>query len=134
MVTIKATSIKGFSLVAEHARINKHLDTVAKRTRGRLQVKVSSWKRKPTFDITTSAPFEREISTDSDVFKFQDGGTKAHKIRARPGGWLRFFWARQSRFVTTQAVNHPGTVAANWTRKAARQAETDLAKLINGGA
>lgn len=36
-------------------------------------------------------------------------GARAHKIRPRrPGGRLRFFWARAGRVVYFREVNHPG--------------------------
>ncbi len=134
MIAVAVLKINGIDTQAEARRVQKHLDTVAKRTRGRLQVKTATWKRKPTFDIAQTGPYERTISTDNEIFLFQDGGTKPHKIRAKRGRNLHFFWARRGRFVTTPEVNHPGTKAANWTKKAARQAERDFTDLMNGSA
>lgn len=117
-------------VAAEVKRLQRNLDAVAKRTQNRLRINTASWTKRPTFAIDRTGPFERTISTDSLVFHFQDGGTKAHKIRPRAGGWLKFFSKRRGHFVTTKEVNHPGTVAANWTKKAARQAERDFATLM----
>ena len=37
-----------------------------------------------------------------------DGGARPHQIVGKSGGFLRFFWAKHRRWVTTRKVNHPG--------------------------
>jgi hypothetical protein len=43
-----------------------------------------------------------------------DQGSKRHKIRAKPGQKLSFYWRRVGRFVQFDAVNHPGTRPYHW--------------------
>ena len=47
---------------------------------------------------------------------FMDRGTRKHPIKARRGGMLRFYWAKQGRWFTGKRVMHPGTKAYQFVR------------------
>jgi hypothetical protein len=40
---------------------------------------------------------------------FMEQGTKPHKIKAKGGGYLAFFWPKVGKMVYFRSVNHPGT-------------------------
>lgn len=43
-----------------------------------------------------------------------DQGSKRHKIKAKPGRKLSFYWRKVGRFVSLNQVNHPGTRPYHW--------------------
>lgn len=63
---------------------------------------------------STKATFRRADMTASLVNAqpyalYVDEGTRPHEIAARNKPFLRFFWKREGRWVTTKRVFHPGT-------------------------
>ena len=40
---------------------------------------------------------------------FMEEGTRPHKISAKGGGYLKFFWPKVGKVVYFHSVNHPGT-------------------------
>lgn len=54
---------------------------------------------------------------------YPDQGTRPHKIfPRRPGGLLRFYWAKIGMFVEMPKVNHPGSQAQRFLERGMRRA------------
>lgn len=58
--------------------------------------------------LTTSAPYAVYV----------DSGTRPHKINAKPGGMLKFYWPKVGAWVAFKSVNHPGFKGAGFTAEA----------------
>ena len=56
------------------------------------------------------------LRNKSKIALFMDRGTRKHPIKARRGGMLRFYWAKQGRWFTGKRVMHPGTKAYHFVR------------------
>lgn len=105
----------------------------------------STWKNRPSFHIrkTNSG---RTVSTRSKIFAYVDQGTKAHTIRPkRAGGVLRFKaggfkpksrpgslkasrGASGRKWVSSKAVQHPGTEAREFSKKVADKMQKQIGK------
>lgn len=98
-----------------------------------LQSTVRTWKHKPTFYVVihkTSGEYAIIAGTDNLIYKFVDGGTKAHPIRAKRSPYLVFQGGYTAKtrvniigsqeggasgdWVKKQEVQHPGTKARNF--------------------
>ncbi len=122
LVRAQAVHSRTASLVEQAQRgLKRGLDRSANEARGRLRVAVASWKHKPDFQIDAPDDTTRIISTDDDIFLFQDAGTKPHTIVPRYRRYLRFVPRSGNAYVFAKRVHHPGTQPANWTKNIARQ-------------
>lgn len=61
-------------------------------------------------------------------------GTRPHRIEAKPGGVLSFYWPAIGRIVRTKAVEHPGTRAYGFMLNATEAAVARGDKLLNAAA
>jgi hypothetical protein len=77
---------------------------------------VKRWSKKPRFKIKQSG-FEAEISTDDEVFKYQDEGTRGPYI-IRPKRKKALFWKGARHPV--RRVRHPGLKAQKFTETVLR--------------
>jgi hypothetical protein len=59
-----------------------------------------------------------ELKTTAPYAAYVDSGTKPHKITAKGGGLLRFFWPKVGAWVAFKSVNHPGFKGAGFTAAA----------------
>jgi hypothetical protein len=106
--------------------IQNTLTSTAKSIKADFLVTVATWKNKPTFKIFGNK-YVRIIRTDDQVYYWVNFGTKAHTIRAKSRGGLRFrggYTAKtvvgqimsraggsHGNLVKAQEVHHPGTKA-----------------------
>lgn len=112
--------------------VERTLNLMELRTKGLLEGAVKSWSGPPKV-VVERTEFGRTLTVDSPVFRFVDEGTRAHRIIARRGRFLRFrsgYRAKSSpdslssgaggafgdsRFA--REVWHPGTKPRNYTKK-----------------
>lgn len=105
----------------------------------------ATWSSQPNW----SSKEQRDgylIGTDNKIWNFLDKGTRAHRIIARRAKRLRFssgfraktrpgFVGSQSGGATggpvfAQSVQHPGTVARNWSKLIASKYKVQLSRYI----
>lgn len=123
----------------------------------------ATWQHKPFFqayESTLGAARTFRVTTDDKIYKFVEGGTRAHVILPkRPGGFLRFVWGgfgsymakTQPGYVSSvhggatgkqvfrRGVKHPGTKAREfsrliqelWNRKAREVIERHIRMALN---
>ena len=110
---------------------------------------VRTWNTKPSFKkrgpIQKANSLEARVGTDSEIYLFVDAGTKAHSIRPRTAGVLRFragYTAKtrvrvvgsrgggpRGPFVTAKRVMHPGTKARKFADEISRRRTRNLRNL-----
>jgi hypothetical protein len=148
MIKIKPIIPKGSKLrVSVYKRaIDRTLDLMDTRTKGLYRKAVQTWKGPPSVD-SIKQEFSRIVVVDSPVFDYVDQGTRAHRIRARRGRFLRFgssFRAKSSpnSLVSTpggssgspvfaREVQHPGTKARNYTKKIQKIADEEFPRIFS---
>lgn len=114
--------------------IENTLTSLAKSIKVDFQVTTKTWKNKPNF-IIKSKKGSRSIYTTSEIYLWVSGGTKAHKIRAKTTGGLRFQTGYKAKSIVGKImsraggsfgpyvnpppmeVNHPGTKARNFDQE-----------------
>jgi len=117
--------------------IQNTLTAQAKAIKADFGVTVQTWDHKPKIAISTPSPYERAIVVEGDIYAMLNEGTRAHDIKPKRGGVLRFqgpFRAKtlpneiasqggQKGNVTvwSRGVHHPGTKARNWDRVIAKK-------------
>ena len=108
-----------------------------------------SWKRSPRFtkkELTNADVIGFEVSTDNDIYRFVDKGTRAHMILPRNAMMLAFpaqYQAKTTpRVIGSQAggssgpsvfargVHHPGTEARDFAETIAEKYQRIIAKTI----
>ena len=110
--------------------VENSLTQTAKAVKVDFDVTTRTWKKRPTFKIKSQTG-RREISTDDTVYKFVDGGTKAHPIKPRRAKALRYQGKYKAKtrvrvigssgggksgaFVVRKSVKHPGTKARKFS-------------------
>lgn len=108
---------------------------------------VATWTHKPGFTIDNSQPDRRIVGTDDQIYAYVNDGTKAHTIRARGKGRLRFqagYRAKTSPgvigsrgggasgpVVYARVVRHPGTRARQLTKAIAEKWQRQLPILMS---
>lgn len=123
---------KPFRVSTYKKAVERTLNLMEQRAKGLYQGATKSWSGPPEVRVERTE-FGRTVTVDSPVFTFVDEGTRAHRIIARRGRFLRFrsgYRAKSSpgslssgaggafgdtRFA--QAVWHPGTKPRNYTKK-----------------
>jgi len=96
-------------------QLSKALDTTASDVNQRFARVTRQWRTPVTFATETPTTNERTITTQSDIFLYNDEGTRPHRINPRRKRFLHFYWGRQGRWVFSKGVNHPGTKAKKIT-------------------
>lgn len=96
----------GSRIVANRAKVLVPVDT------GRLRSSVRN-------TVSSSGDPVGTISTNVEYAPHVEFGTRPHKIRAKNGGALKFRW--HGRTVYLKSVNHPGTQAKSFLRRALRE-------------
>lgn len=103
-----------------------------------LAIPQQTWRHKAPATITKTAPYERTITVDDEIYAMLNEGTKAHDIKPKkPGGLLRFQGPFRPKTVPNEirsnkgsvggavtwshGVYHPGTRARNWDRVIAKK-------------
>lgn len=77
-----------------------------------LHIKKGHWSKGIQFDAGSDVHYTR----------FVDQGTKPHKITAKGGGYLTFFWPKVGRIVHFKSVSHPGNKAYGFLMKGLERA------------
>lgn len=75
------------------------------------------WKHTVAFELVDNSgadPSRVEVTTDDEVWNWQDQGTEPHVIEPKNRKFLRF--ESGGMVVFSKHVNHPGTPARNFTR------------------
>ena len=109
--------------------VENTLTAVAKDVEIDFKVTTQTWKGRPAFKIKSKKGY-RLISTSNKIYLFVNSGTKAHVIRAKTAGGLRFQGNYRAKtivnsimsraggssgpHVVRQEVFHPGTKARNF--------------------
>lgn len=118
--------------------IENTLTAQAKAIKVDFALPAQTWRHKVGVSIATTAPYERTITVDDDIYAMLNEGTKAHDIKPkRPGGVLRFQGPFRAKTVPNEirsnkggvgkvvtwsrGVHHPGTKARNWDRVIAKK-------------
>ena len=116
MYNVKALVPTTKHSVAElEKRLDRALDTTASDVNRRYAAAIRQWRTPVTFATETPTTNERTITTQSDIFLYNDEGTRPHRINPRRKRFLHFYWRRQGRWVFSKGVNHPGTKAKKIT-------------------
>ncbi len=129
--------------------LTKAVDQTANIVRDDFRKTVRTWDTKPRFikrgPVQKTAGPEANVGTDSEIYLFVDSGTKAHLIRPRNVGLLRFqsgYTAKtrvrvvgsrgggpRGPFVTAKSVRHPGTKARKFADEISRRRVKNLRNL-----
>jgi hypothetical protein len=112
--------------------IQNTLTAQAKAIKVDFALPAATWEHKVSVSISSPSPYTREITVDDEVYAMLNEGTRAHEIRPRPGGILRFQTPFRAKTVPNEirsnkgalgnvtvwshGVHHPGTKARNWDR------------------
>lgn len=97
--------------------VRRGLDTGADLAQRELERPVKRWRTPVSFVQSSPDEHTREVTTNSALYGYSDHGTRPHVIRARRRKRLAFFWRGRMRFPVK--VNHPGTKARYFSRRAA---------------
>lgn len=125
-----------FNVPAVRSAVDTTLDRLADETLIDFQATVATWDDAPTFAVT-SASGQRVVSTDHQVYRMLNRGTRAHVIRAQTARALVFQVPYQAKTaprvigsrsagvgsstVYTREVHHPGTAARAWDQAIAEK-------------
>ncbi|SRR5258706_1611243 len=112
--------------------ISNTLSAQAKAIKVDLALPAATWDHKVNVAINAPTPYERQITVDDEIYAMLNAGTRAHDIKPRSGGILRFRTPFRAKTVPDQirsnkgalgnvtvwshGVHHPGTRARNWDR------------------
>lgn len=126
--------------------IENTLTAQAKAIKVDLAIPAQTWRHKVPVTIATTAPYERTITVDDEIYAMLNEGTRAHDIKPRPGGILRFQGPFRAKTVPNEirsnkgsvgnvvtwsrGVHHPGTRARNWDRVIAKKWQDRLAGIF----
>ena len=133
MVTARALIPKLGKLLSRedaNAAINAALDESAGGATRRVKVKVSLWKHQPKWTTSDPESFVREVTTDDDIFRFQDEGTDGpYPIKAKNKQYLHFRGKRGWR--RAKEVTHPGLKAQEFSKQvAATLQQNDMPRIF----
>lgn len=109
--------------------VRRSLDKSADLAERELAKPVKRWRKAVSFTTSTPDETTRVVGTNSDIYLFNDAGTKKHKIAARRARRLAFMWRGRMRF--PKVVNHPGTKAKYLTRRAAEVVQGRMPAIFN---
>lgn len=134
-------------LLADPAKLSRAitntLNATAQGVKTDFGVTQQTWKHKAEFAITSPSQYEREVSTDDDIYRFVNDGTRAHPI-APHGKVLVFNTPFQSKtlprsiasragsvgattVITRKPVQHPGTAAREFDKVIAQKWDKQMA-------
>lgn len=131
MVKAKVVLAKNVFHPAEHEwAIKRALAEQAQRVKRNLERDIADWETAVVFTIAWDGEFAVTISTDNDIYRYQDAGTPKHTIRPNVKQALAFSIPNVGRIIT-KLVNHPGNKAQGWTIREAKQAQRDLPKRVD---
>lgn len=154
MASLKLQSLKPKNLPQGKEYLDA-LQSAAQKTAGLvirdLESTVKTWNTKVAFDVTITrikGDYVVTAGTDSDVYKWVDGGTKRHIIRPKRSKYLRFKsgYAPKTRIgiigsqpggsfgtdvFTNQAVQHPGFKGRGFTKAIAKRRQVTITQEIS---
>jgi hypothetical protein len=127
--------------------IRNTLTATAKAIKVDFDVTTQTWSNRPVFTIISGERFQREISTDSDIYAMLDAGTQAHTIKPkRGGGILKFTTPFKSKTLPNQimsrsgskgsspaaarVVHHPGTAPRRWAKAIAAKWQAQVGDIF----
>lgn len=143
-------------LIADPAKLARAftngLNATAKGVQTDFNVTTQTWRHKPTFTIDSPTPYVRTISTDDEIYGYVNDGTRAHDIRPKGRGVLRFrtpfrpktlpntiastSGSTGSARAVARVVHHPGSKARAFDRVIAKkwdaQMQTIMQRAIDG--
>lgn len=112
--------------------ITNTLTAQAKAIKVDFALPAQTWDHKPTITINAPSPYERQITVADEIYAMLNEGTRAHDIKPKHGGLLRFRTPFRAKTIPDQirsnkgslgnvvvwsrGVHHPGTKARNWDR------------------
>jgi hypothetical protein len=109
----KATPIKPKGRSSDFSRlpdaVTKGMKRVAEKIKEDYELTTKGWRRDVEFTIKEAGEFDLIISTDDDVWKWTDEGTKPHIIEAKPGKVLRFGAGGKAKTTPSVLVSGPGS-------------------------
>jgi hypothetical protein len=129
--SIKPKALKTEVFNQELARVR---DEIATEIAKDYESTVRTWKRKPEFvtEVSMDGGPKIEVSTDDEIYRYVEEGTKPHLIRPRrakallfPSGYRAKTLVRSigslpggshGKTVAAQVVHHPGTLARQFSR------------------
>lgn len=137
-------------LIADPAKLARALtnglNATAKGVQVDFNVTTQTWQHKPSFAIDSPTPYQRTISTDDEVYGYVNEGTRAHDIRPKGKGILRFrtpFRAKTlpntiassagslgANQVVARVVHHPGSKARAFDRTIAKKWDAQMATIM----
>lgn len=109
--------------------VRRALDESADLAQRELERPAKRWRTAVSFAQSSPDAHTREVTTNSDIYRYGDHGTPAHKIRARRKRRLAFFWRGRMRFPVQ--VNHPGTKARYFSRRAAEVTQSRMQAIFD---
>ncbi|MDX2140300.1 MAG: hypothetical protein SF123_19595 [Chloroflexota bacterium] len=135
LITIKPIRRPGKRTV-DPARFEAELQKAQRKviglTKRDFNATVRTWKRKPTFTITTDSKGVISVSTDNPIYGYVNYGTKPHIIRPKRGKYLWFQTGYKAKtrprvisssnggasgkLARAKQVRHPGTAARQFDK------------------
>ena len=109
--------------------VRKALDKSADLAERELSKPVRRWRKPVSFTTSSATENTRVVGTNSDIYLFNDAGTKPHKIAARRAKRLAFMWRGRMRF--PKVVNHPGTKAKHLSKRAAEVLQGRMPRIFD---
>jgi hypothetical protein len=89
--------------------VKRGMRRAAEKIKEDYELTTKGWKRDVEFIIKEAGDFGLIISTDDDVWKWTDEGTKPHVIEAKPGRVLRFGAGGKAKTTPGVLVSGPGS-------------------------
>lgn len=115
------------------AVVNGAIDLAAKEVKRELEASVRGWRHKPDFRIERAGDDTRRVTTDDEIFIYQDQGTGTHagkgKYTIRPRRKRALSWPGAAHPV--RVVRHPGVKAMRYTDKVANGIAGKILEVMN---
>lgn len=108
--------------------VQQAMDRLAQAATTELRRGTDSWKTQPGWS-TARRGYDRIVTTENEIYAYQDDGTRPHEIRPRRARMLRWYGAGGGA-VFARKVNHPGTAAQHLTKQAAARFEARVPALL----
>lgn len=108
--------------------IGAGMDVAAKGVVRDYEAEVRGWRHKPKFAIDRKDDFTREVTTDDEIFRYQDVGTKG-PYTILPRRKRALFWKGAAHPV--KRVRHPGLKAQGFTKHVQAKASARVLAALN---
>lgn len=120
--------------LADWSRLEHAIDDAIYREWVRQSMDAASWMRGKGYQNRTGRltqsmfqmsahlgayTYRSDVGATAPYAQWVDEGTRPHIIQARRGSFLRFYWPKAGRWITTRMVHHPGTAGAHFITQTA---------------